>query len=228
MLPGRTAQRQPDLGVSNLREYFEAQRMEMPYRIAPTVKLTVGFDQDLAELRKIHDSLKNDSSGVASWTAWIAYARDSDDAIAARIRSHPRAGQRVEDAGADLFRFLVVHTPERPGRQGWEVDDGKYQQRVWNATKNRKINFRRRPLVDTPWLTVNDPDLTRSKSPGSRSAVAELSLRLRDFVAAGNRDLILGSISTTSRSTGPAETRTGRRHSSADFIRCGRRGEEAA
>jgi len=78
---------------------------------------------------------------LPAWTAWIAYARDSDEAIAARIGPSSSWPARSK-MPSDLFRFLVVPHAERPDGKGGKWTDEKYNSRVWNATKKADATFR--------------------------------------------------------------------------------------
>src|SRR5207237_9139910 len=71
---------------TNFDEYFQSAHLAVPFHLAPTVSLNWhNADTDLANLRKIAQSLGNHPNAKPAWTTWIPYASANDEEINRRI-----------------------------------------------------------------------------------------------------------------------------------------------
>jgi hypothetical protein len=158
----------------DFNRYFDDAKMDVPYRIAPTVRLEMEFEKDLAKLRKIKDSLGEHPHVKPAWTAAIGYAR-LDDAHVVRRLDHVLRLARESGMPVQLcFDTWWGRTP------GGKWSDDQYQQWVWNDTQKKMQRSVPNRWSNTPWLTVNDPDLNAFKIARMKQTVAQLRLRLRE------------------------------------------------
>lgn len=172
---------------SDFSAYFEKSGMDVPYFLAPTVRLSFNdFDGDLTKLRQIKTSLGEHPHARAAWTTWMTYANNSDADNAARLDYILRLAQSADlpvQLGLDTW---WGSTPNGSDGRGGFWSDVEYQQVVYNqTTKNYQLSIPNR-WSSTPWLTVGNERLNSYKTRRLQSTMALLQEQLR-----GRRELIL-------------------------------------
>jgi hypothetical protein len=177
---------------SDFDHYFEAANMAVPYYIAPAVQLKWDdFEADVEQVRQIRDSLGQPRDIKPAWTTWIAYAAWSDAMIAQRIDYALRISRQLQMPVQICLDSWWANTPAGADGQGGFWSDVKYQQVVFNVTRNRlELSIPNR-WSSTPWLCMNEPLLNAFKVRRLSAAAVILRERYRKLVSQGNGDLIL-------------------------------------
>jgi hypothetical protein len=164
---------------ADFERYFDASGMPVPYRIAPTLKLSNSFDADLAKLRQVKNSLGQHPNVKPAWTTWVPYAKLSDSRITQRIDNILHLAEVAKMPVQICFDTWWGSTPAGPDGRGGYWTDVQYQQVVYDATTRRMQLSIPNRWASVPWLTVNHPDLNAFKITRLKFALSELRLRLR-------------------------------------------------
>ncbi len=177
---------------SDFGKYFQHNQLEVPYYLAPTVRITFSDRAaDLANLRRIKESLGLHPHVRPAFTAFVAYAflnaRDTEARIDYALHLAQETGMPVQ-LGFDTW---WANTPGGLDGKGGFWSDVAYQQVVHNATQGKYQLSVPNQWSNTPWLTVNHPDLLAFKARRLGESLAYLRRRYRDLRAAGRQDLVL-------------------------------------
>ncbi len=145
--------------------FFEQARLDIPFHIAPTVHLRwTDIDADIQRVRQIADSLGDHPNVRPAWTTWIGYANLADELLRQRIDYALTVAERSRLPVQLALDTWWAHTPSGPDGQGGTWRDQKHQQVVYNVTQRRFQLSTPNMWGNTPWLTINDPDLNAFKA----------------------------------------------------------------
>jgi hypothetical protein len=172
---------------SDFDRWFDRSGMCVPYYIAPTVHLTWSdYQKDLATVLQIKTSLGDHPTVRPAFTTWIPYANLTADECDARIDHVFRLARDLDMPVQLCLDTWWANTP------GGKWSDEKYQQRVYNLTQHRIQLSVPNQWSNTPWLTMNDPELNAFKLATLRAAVLQLRSRYEQLLRAHKQHLLLG------------------------------------
>ena len=177
---------------SDFTRFFDHNQLAVPYTLAPTVRLTSDFDADRALLEKIRAALGGGQTVARpAFTAFVPYAALDARAVEERVDYLLRLAEAAEMPVQMGFDTWWGSTPGgSDGKNGFWTDV-KYQQVVYNATRRAyQLSIPNR-WSNTPWLSVNHPDLLAFKTRRLTESLAYLARRDAERRAAGKRSLIL-------------------------------------
>lgn len=177
---------------SNFRQYFAANHLTVPYYLAPTAWLSyTDYNADLAKLRQIKTSLGDHPNAKPAWTTWLGYANLNDHEVGKRIDYIFRLATALEMPVQIAFDTWWANTPSGADGKGGFWTDVQYQQVVYNASQKRYQLSVPNQWSNTPWLTVNNPDLNAYKAYRLRTAMAHLRQSYEALRARGQGHLLL-------------------------------------
>ena len=123
-----------------------------------------------------------------AWTTWIACAAQSPEKCAARIDEALALAEQFDLPVQICFDSWWANTPTGPDGH-WT--DERYQQLVWDETTHRMQLTVPNRWSNTPWLTMNDPNLNAFKCDRAKLAAQHLAKRLAELQARGKRSAVL-------------------------------------
>jgi hypothetical protein len=165
---------------ANLEQFLGANHFDVAYRLAPTVPLSGDIDRDRVQLHKLRESFGKHAHVTPAWTTSIAYAARSAEQCARRIDEVLQLADEFDLPVQICFDSWWASTP----RGKWRGEE--FEQVVWNETHRRMERSTPNRWSNTPWLTVNHPDLNAFKVARLRSAASYLAQ-----AAKGRRHLVL-------------------------------------
>ncbi len=176
---------------SDFGRFFERNSFAVPYTLAPTVRLTFNFDADRVLLGKIRDGLRGQTVARPAFTAFVPYAaldaREVEERIDYLLHLADAADMPVQ-MGFDTW---WGSTPGGSDGKGGFWTDVKYQQVVYNASRRAyQLSIPNR-WSNTPWLSVNHPDLLAFKTRRLTESLAYLARRDAERRADGQPSRVL-------------------------------------
>ncbi len=169
---------------------FDANRLAVPYYLAPTVPLGGDLAEDREKLRQVKSSFGKHANIQPAWTTWIAYAGQKDDGFE-RIDEALKLAEEFDLPVQICFDSWWSNTPTGSDGKGGHWNDEKYQQLVWNESRRRMELSIPNRWSSTPWLTMNDPDLNAFKMKRLAACAAHLREQMPDLQARSKRQLLL-------------------------------------
>lgn len=177
---------------SSFSQYFAANHLAVPYYLAPTASLSyTNYEADLEKLRVIKTSLGNHPHAKAAWTTWIGYANLNDREVSEKIDYIFRLATALDMPVQISFDTWWANTPSGSDGKGGFWTDVQYQQVVYNASQKQYQLSIPNHWSNTPWLTVNNPDLNAYKAQRLRTAMTHLQQSYGALRAAGKEYLLL-------------------------------------
>ncbi len=176
---------------SDFNQYFRTSHMAVPFRLAPTVSLSHNYDQDKEKLLSIKNSLGERPYVSAAWTVFLGYSNLDDQELERQLDYILRLAQDTDmPVQIELDSWWAQTTSSSDGHGGYWTDV-PYQQVVFNASQRHfQLSIPNR-WGDTPWLTVNHPDLNAFKAKRLHDPAIVLRSRYRALLASGKQQLMM-------------------------------------
>jgi hypothetical protein len=172
--------------------YFDANRLAIPYYLVPTIHLSFSDAvSDRQKLGRIKDSLGAHLHAKAAFTAFLPYASLNASEIERRIDYVLRLAEDAQMPVQLGFDTWWASTPSGSDGRGGYWSDVKYQQVVYNTAARRYQLSLPNRWSNTPWLTVNHPDLNAFKGRRLKESLAYLRRRAEERRARGKANVIL-------------------------------------
>jgi len=177
---------------SDFDRYFEADRMAVPFHLAPTLWLSwIDLDADIARGAKIRDSLGDHPNVRPAFTTFIPFANLDDRELAERIDYVLALAEGAGIPAQIEFDSWWANTPSGSDRRGGFWNDVPYQQVVYNADSEAFQLSIPNQWSSTPWLSVSHPDLNAFKRERLAAAMSIMRRRYAALRARGKAHLVL-------------------------------------